>query len=72
MAEDKYPSSVTRREFYATIGLVYLPMGLLGMSVASPGEGWLSSIVPWVIAIGALVSGCAYSLVAIQKQKPKQ
>jgi len=66
MVEDKSPSPVTRREFYATIGLVYLFVGLLGMAVASPAEGWLRSIVPWVVVIGVLVSGCAYSVVAIQ------
>ena len=69
MTEDKGPRSVTRREFYATIGLVYLFVGMTGMAVASPGEGFFRSVVPWVLAIGALFSGCAYSFVAIQSAR---
>jgi hypothetical protein len=72
MAEDKSPNPVTRREFYLTTGTVYLLIGLLALSVAVKDAGWLGSLVPWTLAIGATILSWVFIISALAtKSRPK-
>jgi ATP/ADP translocase len=71
MAEDKNPSPVTRREFYLTTGTVYLLIGLLALSVAVKDAGWLlGSLVPWIVAIGAIIVSLTAIISALATKSP--
>ena len=56
MSEGKNQAMVTRREFYSTIGTLYVSIGLVGLAAAralqDTGSTWMAAMIISVTAIG--------------------
>ncbi len=63
------PKFVTRREFYSALGSTMNMVGIVALQTVDSDDNTLRQIARLVIAIGAIVAGLAYIVMAL-REKP--
>lgn len=64
------PVYVTRREFYTGLGTTLNMVGIVALQTVKPQESILREIAALVIALGAIISGLMYIVMALREKKP--